>query len=140
VGDAIIILMDFNEDIQQPWIKKFFEDLNLIEALTAIMALPPTATHNRGTNTIDGIYDVSPDLLPSITGGYLAFDTVLLSDHCALWIDVPGITLGFDEEPQLQRSSARRLQCHDPRIVEKYVQHLSQTLEETNAFQRLNTL
>jgi len=113
--------MDFNEDIRKPWIKEFFE------------------THNRGSNTIDGIY-VSPELLPSITSGYLAFDTVLPSDHHALWIDVPGIILGFEEEPQLRRSSARCLQCRDPRVVEKYVQHLLQTLEETNSFQRLDTL
>ncbi len=138
-GEAIIILTDFNENIRKLSIKEFFEELNLIEALTAITALPLTATHILGSNTIDGIY-VSPDLLPSITGGYLAFDTVLPSDHRALWIDVPGIILGFEEESQLQRSSARHLQCHDPRVVEKYVQHLSQTLKEMNAFQRLDTL
>jgi len=99
-GEAIIILTDFNKDIRKLWIKEFFEELNLIEALTAITALPPTATHNRGSNTIDGIY-VLPDLLPSITGGYSAFDTVLPSNHRALWIDIPGIILGFEEESQL---------------------------------------
>jgi len=67
-GDSIILLTDFNEDIRQPWIQKFFADLQLMEVLTAITPLPPTTMHNRGTNPIDGIY-VSPELVPSITGG-----------------------------------------------------------------------
>jgi len=83
---------------------------------------------------------VSPDLLPSITGGYLAFETILPSDHRALWIDIPDILLGLDETSRIQRPQARRLQCRDPCIMEKYVQHLSQTLDETQAFQRLDTL
>jgi len=45
-GDGIIIPTDFNEDIRRPWIQKFFEELNLIEVLTAITDLPSTATHN----------------------------------------------------------------------------------------------
>jgi len=138
-GDKIIILTHFNKDIRRQWISQSFKKLNLTEVLTAITALPPTATHNRGTNTIDGIY-VSPTLLPFITGGYLAFDMVIPSDHRALWVDIPAVLLGFDEEPQLQKPSARCLQCRDPRVVQKYVQHLSQTLEEAQAFQRLATL
>jgi len=75
-----ILLTDFNEDLRLPWIRKFFADLNLIEALTVLMELPPTATHNWGTTTINGIY-VSPELLQSITGGYLAFDAGIPSNH-----------------------------------------------------------
>ncbi len=138
-GDSIIILTDFNEDVRSPWIQKYFAELNLIEALTAMTAPPPTATYNRGSNPIDGIY-LSPDLLPSITGGYLAFETILPSDHRALWIDVPGILLGLDDTSQIRKPQARRLQCRDPRIVAKYVTHLTQTLEEAQAFQRLDTL
>ncbi len=138
-GNVIIVLMDFNEDLWLPWIQNFFANLNLIEALTELMDLPPTVTHNRGTTTIDGIY-VSPYLLPSITGGYLAFDAGIPSNHRALWIDMPGTIFGFDEEPKLRKSNARHLQCRDPRVVTKYVQHLSQTLEQTNAFQQLNNL
>jgi len=86
--------------------KFFFAELNLTEAITAITDQPPTATHNRGTNPIDGIY-VSMDLLSSITGGYLAFETVIPSDHRALWIDVPSILLGLEETSCIRRPKAR---------------------------------
>jgi len=138
-GNATIVLTDFNKDVRLPWIWKFFANLNLIEALSKLTGLPLTATHNRGSTTIDGIY-VSPNLLPSITGGYLAFDVGIPSDHRALWIDVPGTILRFDEEYKLQKSNARHLQCRDPRAMTKYVQHLSLTLKHTNAFQQLDNL
>ncbi len=85
-GDEIIVLTDFNEDVRLAWIRNFFDNLNLVEALTELSNLPPTATHNRGSATIDGIY-VSKGLLPSMTGGYLAFDAGIPSDHRALWVD-----------------------------------------------------
>jgi len=138
-GDEIILLTDFNEDVRSPWIQRYFEDLNLVEALTYLTGLPPTATHNRGSTPIDGIY-ISPALLPSISGGYLAFETILPSDHRALWIDVPGILLGLDETPHLRKPQARRLQCRDPRVVKKYVEHLTQTLEAEQVFSRFDTL
>jgi len=69
-GEMIIVLTDFNEDVQIPWIWQFFASINLIKAISTITGSPPTATHNQGTMPIDGIY-VSPDLLPLIKGGYL---------------------------------------------------------------------
>jgi len=32
-GDRIIVLTDFNEDVQLPWIQQFFANANLIEAI-----------------------------------------------------------------------------------------------------------
>jgi len=105
-GDRIIVLTDFNEDVQLPWIWQFFANINLIEAISTITGSPPMATYNRGTMPIDGIY-VSPDLLPLIKGGYLAFDAGIPSNHRALWIDIPGRILGLDDNCKLQKSRAR---------------------------------
>jgi len=55
-----------------------------------------TATHNWGSTLINGIY-VSCKLFPVVTGGYLAFNTGIPSDHRALWIDLPGVILGLGE-------------------------------------------
>jgi len=79
-GEEIIVLTYFNEDVQLPWIRKFFANLNLMEVLSELTGLPPAATYNRGSTTIDGIY-VSPGLFLSIKGGYLAFDAGIPSDH-----------------------------------------------------------
>jgi len=138
-GDRIIILTDFNEDVQLPWIRQFFANINLIEAILTITRSPRTATYNRGTMPIDGIY-VSPDLLPLIQGGYLAFDAGIPSDHRALWIDIPGSLLGLDDEGKLRKPGARRLQCRDPRVMSKYAQSLVSQLEQENAFQRIGNL
>jgi len=138
-GDEIIILTDFNENVCLAWIRRFFDNLNLVKALTELTSLPPTATHNRGSATIDGIY-VSKILLPLLTGGYLAFDAGIPSDHRALWVDIPGTILGFDEEYKIRKPNARHLQCRDPRIVKKYLDHLTTSLDQANAFQRLDQL
>jgi len=138
-GGKIIILMDFNEDVRLAWIWNFFDHLNLVEALTELTNLPPTATHNRGSATIDGIY-VSKGLLPSLTGRYLAFDAGIPSDHRALWVDIPGTILGFDEEYKICKPNARHLQCRDPRVVKKYTDHLTLSLDQANAFQCLDQL
>jgi len=58
----IIVLTDFNEDVQIPWILQFFANINLIKAISTITGSPLMATHNWDTMLIDGIY-MSPDLL-----------------------------------------------------------------------------
>jgi len=131
--------MDFNEDVQLPWIRQFFANINLIEAISTITGSPPTATYNQGTMPIDGIY-VSPDLLLLIQGGYLAFDAGILSDHRALWIDIPGSLRGLDDEGKLCKPGAQRLQCRHPRVVSKYAQSLVSQLERENAFQQIGNL
>jgi len=138
-GDKIIVLTDFNDDVRLPWIRIFFANLNLMEVLSELTGLLTTATHNRGSTTIDGIY-VSPELFSAIKGGYLTFDAGVPSDHRVLWINLPGAILGFDEEYKLRNPSTQRLQCWDPRVVTKYVQHLSLSLTDANAFQRLDNL
>jgi len=71
----------------------FFANVDLAEVLTEITGPIATATHNCSQMPINGIY-VSPSLIPAITGGYLAFEAGIPSDHRALWIDVPRVVLG----------------------------------------------
>jgi len=115
-GDSIIVLTDFNEDVWLPWIWQFFANINLIEATTALTGPSGTATYNCGTTLIDRIY-VSLALLLLINGGYLAFDAGIPSNHWALWIDVPGIILGLDDNYTPRQPSAWRLHCRDPWVV-----------------------
>jgi len=82
------------------WIKTYFTQLNLAKALTEITGPLSMATHNCGTAPIDSIF-VSSELLPHLTGGYLEFKARIPSDHCTLWINLPGVVLGFDEEFKL---------------------------------------
>jgi len=68
--------------------------MDLVEVLMEITGPITTAMHNHGQVLIVGNY-VSPSIIPAITGGYLAFEAGIPSDHRALWIDVPGEVLSL---------------------------------------------
>jgi len=72
-GDSIILLTDFNEDVRLLWIHKFFANVDLVKVLTKLTGPIATVMHNHGQLPIDGIC-ISPQLIPAITGGYLAFE------------------------------------------------------------------
>jgi len=79
-GEQMIILGDFNDDTAQPAFKQRFTEVGLVDALAMLHGQPTWPTHNWGSNLIDAIY-LSPALLQGTTGGYLAFEEGLLSDH-----------------------------------------------------------
>jgi len=62
------------------------------------------------------------------------FDTGISSNHRALWINLPGVTLGLSEAYTPTKSNAWQLQCKDPWVVMTYLQKLSQQLSMANLF------
>jgi len=80
---------------------------------------------------IDGNY-VSHELLPVVTGSYLAFNAGIPSDHRALWIDLPGVVSGFGKAYTPTKSNTWQLQCKDPHVLMTYLQKLSQQLSVDN--------
>jgi len=82
---------------------------------------------------INGMY-VSPSLIAVITGGYLAFEAGIPSNHRALWIDIPREVLGLEDNYTPWKPSTRWLQCKDPHVVAKYLQSLSMYLTQENLF------
>ena len=71
-----------------------------------------------GYSPIDGIF-ISDGILIE-AGGYFAFGTAILSNRQALWIDINVRQVLGDVTPPIFHANARRLQCRDPRIVQKY--------------------
>jgi len=133
-GNSIILLMDFNEDVRLPWIWQFFANVQLIKALTEITGPMVTATHNHGQAPINGIF-VTPELLSMLKGSYLTFDTGILSNHWALWINLPSIALGFND--YILR---KHLQCKDPWVVATYLNSLLLQLTQANTFHQIEQL
>jgi len=85
--------------------------------------------HQRGSTAIDGIF-LSPSLLEDVQGGFLNFGEVTISNHRAVWLDLPAVLLGLEGQPQVTRPAGRRLKCSDPRIVSKYNTYLEHSIQD----------
>jgi len=62
--------------------------LSLQEAVTSIHPKPPPNTYDSGQFPIDGIF-LPEQWLLVVTGGYLAFNQSVPSDHRAVWVKIP---------------------------------------------------
>lgn len=90
---------------------------------TATDSTPPS-TYSRGTNRIDFLL-VSTRLLTSVLRtGILPYNTPFLSDHRACYIDLDVISLFSDRIPSIIPAKYHGLELQDPRIVNKYYNHL----------------
>jgi len=63
-------------------------------------------------------------MLHGATGGYLAFEEGLLSNHHGLWIDLQMEVVFGNRDRFSTISTAWRLKCQDPRVVARYNQWL----------------
>jgi len=85
-GNRIIVAGDFNDNLdnENGPIRKMMERLHLREVLLELNGPGPN-THNRGTETIDGIF--ASEGIDIRQGGYSTFEESP-SDHRWLWIDI----------------------------------------------------
>jgi len=126
-GKSVIVATDLNDDVRDPKITGEFHKLGLVELLTQLHTAQPPATHQRGSKPIDGFF-VPAHLIHVCHGGYLAFGDGVASDHRAIWLDIPAVAIcPWLDEPVCQ-APACRLQCRDPRVVDKYNTLLLQQL------------
>lgn len=120
-GEKLIIAMDFNDDVRGVECRTFFEQYGMREVLTERHGGgPPTYRHSIGGHAVDGLF-CTPTLAQTVRGGY--FDVgmgVHKADHRCLWIDIPYEVAFGSKVPSFIRPEARRLRCHDPRIVDRY--------------------
>jgi hypothetical protein len=72
-----------------------------------------TPTHQRGTETIDGIFTTTEITITD--GGYFS----VASDHLCLWIDIEKSGL-FGHMVHSATTVRRKLHCSDPRLIQKY--------------------
>ncbi len=108
--------------------------MGLVDAIMFLRKSKPPPTHQRGQDPIDGIF-LSPLLLKGAQGGYLAFDNGLGSNHRGIWLDIPDIALYGENLHTYTAVKARRLQCKDLRIVQKYNNKLHNILQGKQIFQ-----
>ena len=89
-GEQLIIMGDWNENIQGTMIKQWMGVFGLEEAITGIHDGTAPATYQRGNHPIDGIF-VTPGLIPK-RAGYLPFGMIPGSqrnlDGCATYFSL----------------------------------------------------
>ena len=138
-GDQLVIALDVNDDVRDTREGTFTRKMNqlgLVESISDQYGHDGPATYKNGSNPIDGIY-VSRTLR-GLKCGYLPFHPSF--DHRLGWIEIPMIIAFGDNIPQIVKSSARRLKCEDPRIVQKYLDRLATNLDRHNLFTRAEAL
>ena len=99
LGDRILLLGDFNTDLDHPQESRQLQDLLSLLHLTDVMThchpdLPPPATRQRGRR-IDTIYACSALAHRNIKCGFGLYNSLVDSDHRPLFLDIPAnILLG----------------------------------------------
>ena len=137
-GDQILVALDANEPtLWQPgnvvdtaFSHTSLQDMHRSRHDDATTAPP---THNRGSRPIDAIY--GSDTFAPFKSGYLPFGSAP-GDHRPLWIDLPLLQLFGTPKKASQPSSARRLQCNDPRVVRRYQEVLRHQYHDNDVARR----
>ena len=135
LGHNVILMGDFNSDYNK--LTTWMSELGLIDLIAHKHGHCPK-THMRSRDApIDCIFGSSN--LGICNGGFLAFHK-LISDHRAIWIDIPKELLYGFNPPQPSTYLARRLKLEDPRVVKRYLDLLSTTMDQHDLFRRMDTL
>jgi len=136
-GENIVVLINANENLARmgQLQTKLCYECNLIDPIRAMYKKNNTilpATSLTGSVPIDSIF-VSPQLQKITRGGWIRIEDSV-GDHRALFIDIPINTL-LEENPfTIHRSTARRLICDQPKVVEKYNTSLNRQLQNQGTF------
>jgi len=86
-GYLIILFADLNKDIRDQKVKQMLSSAGLVDIAMTLHQQQPPATHNWGSTPIDGIF-ILVTLTEYCQVGYLAFGEAILSNHCAVWLDI----------------------------------------------------
>jgi hypothetical protein len=116
-GESLIVMVDLNDDVKKG---KAATKLNKMGLRDIITGTHPNlvATFHRGSLSIDGIL-VSSEIQP-VSCGYVS----ATSDHVCLWVDLDEeVLLGTANSGPVAKSM-RRLQCSDPRTVDRYTSYM----------------
>jgi hypothetical protein len=118
-GDQIILMADFNDDMEGPKIHQWTQSLQLTNAISTLHPINNEPTYHWGQSSIDRIF-VSHTIKP-VKGGYLPFGS-LPSDHRCLWIDITKNNAFGYKPPNSIKPSARQLKSDNPAVRNKWLQ------------------
>lgn len=118
LGDKIIVMGDFNEDVRGRAIHQFFSQFHMHEVILHQHGNNAPNTYRDGRHPIDGIF-ATQNIIP-VKSGYSPVFWGADSDHRLIWADINLTELLGQDPPASWRPNIRRLKLEDPRIVLKY--------------------
>ncbi len=119
-GDQIILMMDCNEEVTSPNLRRWLRQVRLSETVSSFHNREKgPATYHRGSKQIDGIF--SSHTIQPLQCGFLPFGE-FPSDHRALWCDISYDNAFGYKMQKIVVPSARRLKCDDPRVRNKWIE------------------
>ena len=122
-GQQVLVMGDFNSDYTK--LKEWMMDKGLVDLIAAKHGPCPRTCKKSANQPIDCIFG-SPQLTAT-ESGFLSF-SALVSDHRALWLDIPkALLLGYNP-PQLNHPQARRLILNDPRVKLRFIDYMKEHL------------
>jgi exonuclease III/sulfur relay (sulfurtransferase) DsrC/TusE family protein len=123
-GDTMILMGDFNKEVRTGPTVQALKQLGLVDHLVS-QHTTEVLTFARGTTTIDTILTLQEIIVTKC--GYSRSP----SDHLCVWLDIRAQQL-FEQIQQPVPSHVRRLQCGDPRTVNRYIQSLWKEIQKHN--------
>ena len=136
-GEQLILMGDWNENVQGTMITQWMGVFGLEEAITGIHDGKAPATFQRGKHPIDGIF-VSPGLIPK-RAGYLPFG-MIPGDHRGIWMDVERTAVYGYDMSDIPIAAARRLKLNDPTTVRRYQTILHRFFQQRSLYYRIKLL
>ena len=134
-GHNLLVMGDFNSEYSN--LKTWMQDLGLVDLIAQRHGACPK-THVRSKDApIDCIFGSAHFNIAR--GGFLSF-TKLLSDHRGVWVDIPKFLLYGYNPPKPTFPSARRLKLNDPRVVNRYISLLLESMHHHDLFHRMDSL
>ena len=138
-GEQIVLMIDMNENLARmgPFQTMLKYECQLVDPIRERyqkkdQQLP--ATSLTGSKPIDSIF-VSASLQNIVRGGWIKLEDSI-GDHRSIFIDIPIQTLLGENPFHIHRSTARRLVCDQPQVVDKYNQLLVEQLQNQHTFEQ----
>jgi hypothetical protein len=138
LGERLIDMGNFNDNVIGNPIASFFESLNLIELILLKHGKKAPTTFANGSQPIDGIFG-SRELAP-LYSGYSAISWGTSSDHRLLWVDIDEAQALNLEPIPYWKPCARRLKLDDQKIVAKFVESRRAHAMQNNLLSRTTNL
>ena len=133
-GDEIIIGGDWNCKVTSPAFLAPFQLRGLSPGITGTHGPPYAATHSRGSNPIEEFFTTAG--VEIVNSGYMEFGSGV-GDHRPLFLEITTTSVFGTKLVQSPTFEARRLKCHDPAIVQRYLLHLTNFFEKHQLVDRL---
>ena len=143
-GDRIMLLGDFNTDMDHPLESQALRNMLTELHLTDIMTfhhptLTPVSTRHPGRR-IDAIF-TCPALTQRIKRcGKGVYGMFVDSDHRPLYLDIPATALLGQTPPELHTPNPQGIHSNNPQECSRYIFRLNQYLELHDVFNRTQKL